>query len=74
MLGQRQPERAAPAVPGEQRATAETEGGPDVRGDVTLIVVKEVHKHRHYHSPDFVGRGVGYGNVTKQSEFVVSTK
>ncbi len=55
-LGQQQPEPVVPKVASEHPSTAEVESEPDVRGDVTVIVVKTIHKHRHYHLPDLVGR------------------
>ena len=47
LMAQPQREPAAPSGTGGRPSPAEAEGKPDVRGDVTLIVVKEVHKHRH---------------------------
>lgn len=58
VLGQKQSEPAVSKVAAERKVTAAPEGEPgEFRGDVTLIVVRQVQKHRHYHLPIVVGRG-----------------
>jgi hypothetical protein len=53
LFGQRQSEPGAQEVDGHPSA-AEAKGQP---GDVILIILKEIHKHRHYHyPPKFVGK------------------
>jgi hypothetical protein len=53
LFGQRESEAGAQEVVSENPSAAGAEGEP---GNVTVIVVKQVHKHRHYHPPNSVGR------------------
>jgi hypothetical protein len=54
LFGQRKSEPEAPQVPCEQ---SESVGKTDDElGNVTVIVVKKIHKHRHYHTPKAVGK------------------